>query len=573
MVPLCHCPAALLATTMSAPSWWRACLQSPGCLARSRSSRSRCSATFADQAAIAIENARLAAELRLGTRPSARRWRSRPRPARSCGDQRLADRHPAGDRRHRPERGPALPGANATSSGRGRPVRLVAMQLTSRSLDDRRAGAAAWPCLSGRAILERRIIEIPDLLADPRRVPEAARRAARGLRTSWACRCCARACRSAHMIRRTEVRPFTDAQVALLKTFADQAVIAIENARCSSSSRPATPSSREALEQQTATAEILNVISRSPTDVQPVLDAIAESTRVCGGDCLVHGIDGDEHSVVAAQFSLDAFRRAAADSIHARLGDRPRRGRAADDRHGRPPAADPRHADPQSAVQSGRRTAVATPLLRERNVIGVLRRGGPRSVRSRPRRSRCSRRSPPRRSLPSRTSACSTELRRATAISRMRSRNRRRRGHSQRHQPVADRRAAGAGRHRRERGARVPRRGLPRPPGAGQRSAVAAHYCLDDWGRRASPFPIARGSVSGRAALERRRPSTSPTSPPPTPSSRSGARGRRLPRRTSLGVPLLREGEVIGVAHAARRGASRSPRSRSRCSRPSPTRR
>jgi two-component system, NtrC family, sensor kinase len=104
-------------------------------------------------------------------------------------------------------------------------------------------------------------------------------------------------------VLRTEVRPFTEKQIALLKTFADQAVIAIENVHLFQELGQRNAELKEALEHQTATAEVLGIISRSPTDVQPVLDAIVESaTRVCRIDDVTLRLREGNAMVVRAHF-------------------------------------------------------------------------------------------------------------------------------------------------------------------------------------------------------------------------------------------------------------------------------
>ena len=99
-------------------------------------------------------------------------------------------------------------------------------------------------------------------------------------------------------IRRMEIRPFTDKQIKLLETFAAQAVIAIENVRL-------FQELKESLEQQTATSEILGVIASSPTDIQPVLDVVAENAaRLCDAkDAVIYRLDGDALQRVAQLWS------------------------------------------------------------------------------------------------------------------------------------------------------------------------------------------------------------------------------------------------------------------------------
>ena len=140
----------------------------------------------------------------------------------------------------------------------------------------------------------------------------------------WRCRCCREATIGVIIMWRTEVRRVHRQADRLLATFADQAVIAIENARLLTELQAKNADLTEALEQQTATAEILRVISRSPTDIQPVLDAVVESavTAVRGGFRQRVSVDGEllTHGAIT-----DAPRRSGRSP---RLGDRTRPGRS-----------------------------------------------------------------------------------------------------------------------------------------------------------------------------------------------------------------------------------------------------
>jgi two-component system NtrC family sensor kinase len=141
-----------------------------------------------------------------------------------------------------------------------------------------------------RAILDRQTIQIADLQAETAEYPQGSEFAlSLGFRTALAVPLVASGkAVAAISIRRKEVRPFTDRQIELLKTFADQAVIAIENARL-------FEQVQEALEYQIATSDVLNVISRSPSDLQPVLAALVKSaSRFCNADDVaIFRLEGD----------------------------------------------------------------------------------------------------------------------------------------------------------------------------------------------------------------------------------------------------------------------------------------
>ncbi|HEX7296110.1 MAG TPA: GAF domain-containing protein, partial [Pyrinomonadaceae bacterium] len=156
--------------------------------------------------------------------------------------------------------------------------------------------------IGGEAILDRRTVHIHDLAAEDN--IRAQSWIDLGVRTVlFAPLLREGAAIGAIALRRMEVRPFTKKQIALLETFANQAVIAIENVRLFKELQERNSELREALEHQTATSEVLGIISRSPTDVQPVLDAIVESAaKVCGIDDVVLRLRNGDVNVTRAHF-------------------------------------------------------------------------------------------------------------------------------------------------------------------------------------------------------------------------------------------------------------------------------
>ena len=170
------------------------------------------------------------------------------------------------------------------------------------------------------------------------------------------------------LIRRTEVRPFSDKQIKLLETFADQAVIAIENVRLFKELGERNAELREALEHQTATAEVLGIISRSPTDVQPVLDAIVESAaQVCGIDDVLLRLREGNSMVLRAHFGSVPIGRGAEISI-----DEPQYRWMRE--HGALHIPDVRAQNEFPGIGSGRdsRTFLVVPLRQQGELIGVM---------------------------------------------------------------------------------------------------------------------------------------------------------------------------------------------------------
>src|SRR5262245_31510638 len=247
-------------------------------------------------------------------------------------------------------------------------------------------GPIARDWVIGRAFLDRTPVQVADLTAAGADFPRGQAMAIRdGFRTSLAIPLQWQKGEpvGAICVRRTEVRPFTEKQIGLLQTFADQAVIAIENSRLfeaeQTRSRELAERTREltqTLEYQTATSEVLSVISRSPSNLQPVLDTIVETAvRLCQADVAAFRLLRDGLYHLAATTANEAVRVKTLRENPIARGRGSAAGRAALERrtvHVPDIQADPEYNYAPGPNFPAMRAILAVPLLRDGEAVGVI---------------------------------------------------------------------------------------------------------------------------------------------------------------------------------------------------------
>ena len=229
---------------------------------------------------------------------------------------------------------------------------------------------------TGRVALEGKTVHVHDVKADPD-YQEIGYQKAFGHRTSLGIPLLRGGITiGVFVLTRDEVDPFTDKQIELVQTFADQAVIAIENARLFNEVQARTEELSESLQQQTATSEVLKVISRSAFDLQTVLQTLVEAAaRLCEAD---QGIIAREQNAVfvrAASYGFSEQFNELVKNLPVEQEAGSATGRAllvGRTVHIPDVQADPDYTFADAKRLGGFRTILAVPMLREGNAIGVI---------------------------------------------------------------------------------------------------------------------------------------------------------------------------------------------------------